>query len=102
MFSFCGFSYNSTMYEHVVNYSPVSQYCKLSTAPQSARTKPQRKYVSIRVRKQHTESTYCISTASTAQHSAISPHKAAKQVRRSECESKKADIIEESQHYVQH
>ena len=51
-----------------------------STA-QSARTKPQRKYVSIRVRKQHTESTYCISTASTAQHSAISPHKAAKQVR---------------------
>ena len=32
MFSFCGFSYNSTMYEHVVNYSPVLQYCKLSTA----------------------------------------------------------------------
>ena len=50
---------------------------------QSARTKPESKYVPIRVRQRkptgRASTVYC-STASRAQHNAISPHKAVKQV----------------------
>ena len=73
-----------TMCEHVVVEHQIFywlKYRKHSTAQQSARTEPQSKCVPIRVRqRKQADILYC-STASTAQNSAISPHKAAKQVR---------------------
>ena len=88
--------------EHLQLYCSTASTAQHSTA-QSARTKPRSKYVPIRVRQRkqkQTESIYSCIAVPQAQHSAISPHKAAKQARTDQraTTQAKADRVGESQH----
>ena len=88
---------------------PLLQYRKHSTAStaESARTKPQSNYVLHRVQQRKQADgehlMYC-STASTAQHSAISSHKAAKQLRADQSATTQASrqSWREPAHVVEH
>ena len=103
-FAFLGLSLYGTMYDHVVVehhifYCIAVSQAQHSTAQQSARTTPQSKYVPIIVRQRKQADKQRLlylqyREHSTAQHSAISPHKAAKQVRAEQSWREPAHAVE--------